>query len=187
MLVSFGPMVVAETPDGAEVVQSHVRFGSQAEQVQFLRAMVDQFREQPAIRARARDIVFRQYGCRPKYFMDHAIAIGSWVQNNVTYANEIPEVFQTPSHTLYCRYGDCDDFTTLICSLLESVGIESELVALEWDGAFRHIFPVACVPGRMGQTVRLPLDATLSQPVADLANPIEIARRKGYRLKVYVA
>lgn len=187
MLVSFGAMQVAETPDGAEVVQSHVRFGSQAEQVQFLRSMVDTYRELPAIRARARDIVFRQRGCLPKHMADQAIALASWVQDNVTYVNEMPEVFQTPAHTLYCRYGDCDDFTTLICSLLESIGIQSELVALEWDGAFRHIFPVACVPGRGGRTVRLPLDATLSQPVTDLPDPIKIARAKGYRLRIYVA
>lgn len=186
MIVNFGPTRIEETLAGDEVSSRTVQFGNQAEQVQFLRKMVDEYRTVAAIRARARDIVFRQYMSIPKDPLAHALAIGEWVQQNITYVNETPEVFQTPTHTVATGYGDCDDFTTLICALCESIGIETELVALEWGGAFRHIFPRALIK-RGGIVYRVPLDATLPYPVRLQTDPVQIALRRRYNLRVYIA
>jgi len=175
-------------------------FPSQAAQIAWLRQMVDRYKGNQLIRHKAVDIVFRWAGCEPKQKLCHAIAIGRWVQKHIRYINEGVETFQSPVRTLTWRHGDCDDFTTLIASLLESIGIKSELVGLEWRGMYRHIFPRAIVPlGRLGPirrvdftskllaacglplpspAARIPLDATLAAPVGT-QNPIRTAILRG--------
>lgn len=185
-MIVWGPSSVEETIAGDEVSSRRVTFGSQPEQILFLREMVNEYRGVAAIRARARDIVFRQYNCPPKDQACHALAIAQWVQNNITYVNELPETFQTPTTTVATGYGDCDDFTSLICALCESIGIETELVGMEWDGYFRHIFPRAIIDTDEGE-VRMPLDATLSRPVSDLADPITLWLERGHDVQVFVA
>jgi transglutaminase superfamily protein len=184
--------------DGMPVSIGRAQFGSQAEQVAFLRQLVEGYKSTYTIAQLARDIVFRQRQCPPKKKACHALAIASWVQDNITYVNEGEETFQTPLHTLRVGYGDCDDFTTLIGAFLESLGIPVELVAVGWAGdelpfgqkasgpwrtlfaqeSFRHIFPRARISGPQG-TRRLPLDATLSAPVSALTDPIELAKSMG--------
>lgn len=157
----------------------------------FLRGMVDQYREVHPIVSRARDIVFRQYGCPMRDQLCQAIALGSWVQKNITYVQEMPERFQTPTTTVAEGYGDCDDFSSLTASMLEAIGITSELVGMQWGrGAgrfYKHIFPRAVVPVG-GRLVTVPLDATLSAPVDGRQDPIRIARAKGVTdLELFVA
>lgn len=188
MIVSFGAASVrGSAATGDTVSERTVRFGSQAEQIIWLRRMVDQYRAVHAIRARARDIVFRQRGCEPKDKVGQALAIGAWVQDTITYVEEMPETFQTPTTTVAMGYGDCDDFSTLIASLLESIGIESELVGMEWDGHFRHIFPRAVVRGRTGPAVLIPLDATLSISIYEVTDPIRLAQERGDKVRIFVA
>lgn len=158
-------------------------FPNQAAQVVWLRRMVDHYRGDPLIRAKAHQIVFELAGCKPRDRLCHCFAIARWVQDNITYVNEGIETFQSPVETLSSRYGDCDDFTTLIASLIESVGIPCQVVALEWDGEYRHIFPRAVLAGQGagGAPLEVPLDATLTGgPVgAPLKNPIAILAARG--------
>jgi len=150
-------------------------------QINLLRMMVDEYRGAYAIRSRARDIIFRQYCVPPREKEKQALALADWVQRNITYVEEKPEVFQTPLHTVATGYGDCDDFVTLIAALCESVGIDCELVGMEWEGEYRHIFPRAVIKGR-----RVPLDATLLGSVYDKRDPIDIALGWGVDLTCYV-
>jgi Transglutaminase-like superfamily len=181
------------------------QFGSQAEQVGFLRQLVTAYRSLHTITALARDIVFRQHNCLPKRKLCHALAIGTWVQQNITYVNEGEETFQTPLATLRFRYGDCDCTTTLTASLLESIGIPCELVAVAWADpvrlfgrpvrgpwgkvfgreSFRHIFPRALVPDG-GRIRRVPLDATLDHPIEMLTDPVALAAARGVRPRTLV-
>jgi hypothetical protein len=158
-------------------------FPNQAAQVVWLRRMVDHYRGEPLLRAKAHQIVFELARCQPRDRLCHCIAIARWVQDNITYVNEGIETFQSPVETLTSRYGDCDDFTTLIASLVESIGIPCQLVALEWDGEYRHIFPRAVLSGLGpgGTPLELPLDATLTGgPVgAPLQNPLLILAKRG--------
>ncbi len=160
-----------------------LRFPNQAAQVVFLRQMVDEYRSNQLIRQKAQQIVFEIYKCKPRDRLSHCMAVARWVQEHITYVNEGEETFQTPVATLTQRYGDCDDFTTLIGSLLESIGIRCQVVALEWDGEFRHVFPRAVLDGLGpdGGPLFLPLDATLEGgPVGDpLQNPIAILAGRG--------
>lgn len=176
---------------GDEVSQTVVTFSTQEEQILFLREVVDAYSGDYAIVSRARDIAFRQRCCVSKDKRCQAIAIASWVQQNITYVEEIPERFQAPTSTVSQGYGDCDDFVQLIGAMLQAIGIECELVGMHWgeaDGAyFRHIFVRAVFP-EDGVIVSLPLDATMSRPVAALVDPIQVAIDSGrVPLKLLVA
>lgn len=120
--------------------------------------------------------------CPPKNRICHAVAIAEWVQSNVYYVNELPEVFQEPPRTVELAAGDCDDFTTLIGSLCESIGIPVEIVGVKIDGFWRHVFPRAAVRAITGTKI-LPLDATLSAPVLELADPIRRALQAGHTVE----
>lgn len=187
----------ADPLDGRKVTIRRKSFATQAEQVKYLRQMVAAYRGTQGIRSLARDVVFRVLQLPPKRRAAHAVGIASWVQGRITYVNEGDETFQTPIETLRSGYGDCDDFSTLIAALCESLGVPTELVALEWGGTrlpfgfwvggqFRHIFPRAIVPGPDGRPLRLPLDATLDQPVEALTDPVLIAVRRGVRPRTLV-
>lgn len=134
---------------------------SQEAQILYLRQIVIAARAQPEIRRLARDVVFRQFGCAPNDQRSHALALASWVQRNVRYVQEIPEVLQTPAVTIAEGYGDCDDQATTLCALLEAVGIPSYLFAIGgWapPDRYSHIYCVAELDG----PELLPLDTTLS-------------------------
>jgi transglutaminase-like putative cysteine protease len=179
---SISDPTVEQGVGGDTVTQRVLRCVSQPEQIRRLRDMVEQYSQTYAIRSRARDIVFRQWPTAPKDKRGQAIAIGEWVQRNITYVEEYPEVFQTPLHTVACGYGDCDDGNSLIGALLESIGIDCELWGLSWRDEYRHIFPVAVVPG----PARLPLDWSLNYPVSYLTDPVRIAQERYGDVRVFV-
>lgn len=194
-MILWGPAHVGRGFAGDVVTQRVVRFGSQKEQVAYLRQVIENYRANYAIRTRARDIVFRQRGCRPKDKRAQALALASWVQNNITYVEEKPEIFQTPTSTIAQGYGDCDDHVQVLGAFLESIGLDARLVALQWadnDGGssekseyFRHIFVQGCFPEK-GRYVCLPLDTTLARSVYDLTDPIETCRRLGRKVTAFV-
>lgn len=195
MALIWGAPRVEQSIAGDVVSTRRVIFRDQKEQIRYLRQMVNESRCLYAIRARARDVVFRQYSCHPRDQVAHALAIGTWVQKNITYVEELPEVFQTPSATIAQGYGDCDDVVGVVCSLLEAVGIFSEVVGMEWtetdpltgirDRSFHHIFGRALLPSSRG-SVRIPLDTTLSSPISEQRDPIQIAICQGKDLRIYV-
>jgi Transglutaminase-like superfamily len=169
---------------GAGLRVRRISTKTQQEHVAFLRRMVDDWKKNQLIRDKAIDIVFRQGGCAPKDKRAHALEIGKWTQRSITYVNDGGEQFQTPTRTLTYRFGDCDDFTTLIASLCESIGVRCQLCAIEWKGQFRHIFPRAIVETPRGLQP-MPLDATLRTPVERLTDPVAIATRRGDNPRVF--
>jgi len=70
-------------------------------------------------------------------FTDQARAIQQWVQSNIEYRRDPPDVelVQTPQVTLQLRAGDCDDQATLIAALLQSTGHPSQFIAVGMSGA----------------------------------------------------
>lgn len=182
MLFSLSAPVEESDNVGGDVVSQRIlRCESQPDQIRLLREMADEYAQTYAIRSRARDIVFRVWPTPPKDKRAQALAIASWVQDNVTYVEERPEVFQTPLATVACGYGDCDDQAVLVCALLTSLNIDNQLVGMRWRDQYRHIFPAAVCHGEW-----LPLDTTLSHPVADLVNPIRLARERGLDVSLFV-
>jgi transglutaminase-like putative cysteine protease len=191
VIVNFGVPVDERGTAGDVVSTRVVKFGSQAEQIIYLRQVIDEYRGLYAIRERARDIVFRQRYCPPKDKLCQALAIGSWVQRNITYVEELPEIFQTPPTTIAQGYGDCDDMAPLVGCLLEAIGIEAQLVGMEWDDpdgerSYHHIFCQALF-SQGGQAYRIPLDTTLGTPVENLTDPIAVSLGRGDNLRVFTA
>jgi len=151
-----------------------VDFPTQGAQAQYLRAVVNTYRNRLPIREKAVAIV-RGAGVPPKAKLAQAVAIGRWAQQNLYYVNEPEETFQTPLRTIRSGFGDCDDFTTTIASLCEAIGIPTELVCVGPWPALTHIFPRACIVAG-SRIVRVPMDATLPMPIG--FDPMVIARRR---------
>ncbi len=152
------------------------------EELRFLRKMVSQFRQSPQVRDLAVKII-TDAGVPQRDKREQALALARWVRDNIYYVHELPERFQLPSETLRLKAGDCDDQTTLLGSLLESIGIPSMLVCMEVNGGWAHIFPAAV----MQQTGRLlHLDTTAKS--GDLAqNPVKYAQQKGKTIRLKLA
>lgn len=77
-----------------------------------------------------------------------ARAIFMWVRDRIRFANEAGEQVLTPARTLIWGFGDCDDKTALVCSLLEAVRIPWRTALLARNGAAFHILPQARIGGR---------------------------------------
>lgn len=151
------------------------------EQLRFLRKMVTQFRQAPQIRDLAVGII-RNGGAEPRDKKGQALSLAEWVKTNIFYIHELPERFQLPTETLRLKAGDCDDHTTLLGSMMESVGIPAVLVCMEVNGAWSHIFPAAALKnGRF-----MHLDTTAKS--GDLAqNPVKLAQERGKRVRLKIA
>jgi hypothetical protein len=150
-----------------------VEFKDIDEELRYLRKLVSEWRGHPLIRNLALKIVLDSE-VPPRDKKGQAIAIAKWVQDHIYYIHELPERFQTPQETLRLKAGDCDDSTSLTCSLLESVGIPSMLVCMKISGKWAHIFPAAVMP-----TGLLPLDTTMRVDVSTAPNPVEWAHERG--------
>lgn len=170
---------------GRVVRTTPLDFASIPDQVRFLRRMVIDWRGRVWTRETAIGIVRDE--CPAKQRMCQALALAEWVQGRIYYVNERPETFQTPYRTVELGAGDCDDQTVLLAALLESIGIETDLVTMRVDGSWRHIFPRAHVRLPSGRTVKIPLDTTLSAPVRSLTNPILITMRMGKKVDTFIA
>lgn len=151
------------------------------EELRFLRKMVTQYRMMPSIRDLAVGII-RNSGAPPRDKKQQALALAEWVKKNIYYIHELPERFQLPTETLRLKAGDCDDHTTLLASMMESVGIPSSLVCMEVNGSWAHIFPAAIM--KDGSHVHL--DTTAKS--GDLAqNPVKYAQERGKRVRLKIA
>lgn len=151
------------------------------EQLRFLRKMVTQFRAAPQIRNLAVEII-RAEGVPSRDKKEQALTLARWVRDKIYYIHELPERFQLPTETLRLKAGDCDDHTTLLASLLESVGIQAMLVCMSIDGGWAHIFPAALM--RNGRLLHL--DTTAKS--GDLGqNPVKYAQERGKQVSLKLA
>lgn len=63
-------------------------------------------------------------------------ALQGWVRDTIAYFHDPrqAELLQTPPYTLSVGTGDCDDKTILLAAMLESIGFETELLAVGGTG-----------------------------------------------------
>jgi hypothetical protein len=155
-----------------------VEFKDLDEELRFLRKLIVKFRGNPVIRDLAIKII-NDTGVESRDKKLQALAIANWVKENIYYVHELPERFQFPDETLRSKAGDCDDFSTLIGSMLESIGIPSFLVAMNINGKWSHIFCSARIDNGL-----LPLGSTNRFGVE--INPIKFAYEKGKTVMVKV-
>lgn len=100
-------------------------------------------------RAAKKTLVIRQQamsllqGLQPKNYGGEIAAIHAFVRDRIRYVRDIRgvETIQTPEKTLEFGYGDCDDKSTLVASLLESAGHPTRFVAMGFrNGQFCHVY-----------------------------------------------
>lgn len=162
-----------------------ISFSGLDAELRTLRTMVTKYRATPNIRDLAMYII-TEAGAESRDEKAQATAIGNWVQANIYYVHELPERFQTPTETLRSKAGDCDDFTVLVCSLLESLGIPSALICMSINGKWAHIFSGAWI-NKGGVRTLMPVDATMKDPIDTIPNPVDWAKSRGKAVTLKIA
>ena len=97
-------------------------------------------------------------GFAQKDYKGEVQALQQWVRDRIRYVKDVRDVetLQTPEVTLRVRSGDCDDKSTLLASLLESIGHETRFIAIGFQpGEFDHVY----VESRIG-AIWVPLETT---------------------------
>lgn len=180
------------TPNGRPVRTVVCAFRDIKEIARFIRNGILAYRHNPIVRRAAIDAVMAN-SAPEKDKLSQAVAIATWVKQNMYYVHEPDEVFQTPENTLREKSGDCDDFTWLQGAMMESIGIPSKINLVRIGGFWKHIYPsmITKVPvtdadGNIVQKVKnVPLDATLTVWPEEFPDPEQIASEQGQG-EVYV-
>lgn len=142
------------------------------DRIRRIRELTEKGKRDPKIYVFARHAVNQKCGnkwCTPE--KDNAAevrAVFKAIRNNVRYTSDIRGIdsYQKPVHTLGLRGGDCDDFTSISCASLESIGIPCAFKAIRLKGSseFNHIYALAGLP-RARPTRWIPFDASVNMPV----------------------
>jgi hypothetical protein len=125
--------------------------------VHLMRDLVDQFKTDPEIRGLALSLV---KGCREKDAVGEIECIFHFVRDCIRYVMDVYDVetLHTPPMLLEVGQGDCDDKSTLLATLLESIGYETAFKVTGYHGSdFEHVY-VFVRSGPAG--IALHLDAT---------------------------
>lgn len=96
---------------------------------------------------------------KPKDYLGEVHALHRYVRDAIRYVKDIRgvETVQTPERTLANGQGDCDDKSTLLASLLQSIGHPARFEAVGFQpGQWSHVLVSALVGGRW-----LPLETTV--------------------------
>ena len=103
----------------------------------------------PRIRAAAIHIV--QFS-GDKDYADEARTLFEYVRDHVRYVRDVLDIetLATPARTLDTMSGDCDDQTTLLASLLESIGHPTRFVVTGYraPGQYEHVYLQTWIQGR---------------------------------------
>lgn len=109
--------------------------------IRAMRALVRQWRADPRIVSAARSIVFNEAG---KDHLSEARALFRFVQQRVRYTRDVLDVetLASPLVTLQTLGGDCDDHSTLLAALFESIGFPTRFVVSGYSdpGVFEHVY-----------------------------------------------
>ena len=99
-----------------------------------------EYRKDAGVRQRAASLVkdLAQYDT-----MGSIRAVHAFVRDSIRYTPDIRtvELLQTPRATLEMEVGDCDDKSTVLASLLESIGLATRFVAIALGAnrSFSHV------------------------------------------------
>jgi len=116
--------------------------------LQIMSGLVKTYKKAPAVRELA---LFLVKNLPQKDWRGEVAAIHSFVKEQIRYTKDINgvETLQTPVQTLRLKAGDCDDKTTLVAALLESIGHPTRLKAVGFSpGHFCHVLPETKIGGK---------------------------------------
>lgn len=125
----------------------------------YMREYVNQYKTAPQVRELALSLTRR---LPQKDFRGELNALFNYVQNHIRYVRDVYDVetIQTPVKTLEYGQGDCDDKSSLLAALLESIGHKTRFKAVGFTpGQISHVLLEANVLGEW-----IPLETT--EPVA---------------------
>lgn len=140
------PMTLARIPSGREGIKLTL---------QAMSRLVRAFKKDPGIREVAAKLV----RALPQYDrVGEVKALHAFVRDSIRYTNDISgvETLQTPKATLELGIGDCDDKSTLLAALLESIGRPTRFAAVGFteNGGHSHVL----VEVRSGKRGWVPLE-----------------------------
>jgi len=100
--------------------------------------LVKEYKKALPIRTLALQLVKRN---GQKDWLGEVRKIQEFVRDRIRYVKDIRgvETLQTPVKTLEFGQGDCDDKSTLVAALLESIGHPTRFVAVGFSGQFAHV------------------------------------------------
>ncbi len=130
------------------------------ETLNLMRGLVRESKKSLAIRTTALSLV---QDLEQKDFQSEIEEIFFFVRDGIRYVKDVNgvETLQYPQITLQLKQGDCDDKSTLLASLLESIGHKTRFKAVGFSpGKFSHVFVQAFYQGKW-----VSLDATMDRPL----------------------
>lgn len=113
-----------------------------------MRAYVDASKTDPRILNAAISVIYLQ---SEKDAFHEARALFEYVRDTIRYVQDVVgiESLSDPITTLSRQVGDCDDQTTLLAALLESVGYPTRFVVAGYSSAdFEHVYLQVLVNGQ---------------------------------------
>jgi transglutaminase-like putative cysteine protease len=119
------PMTLGSVPNGSAGVAATLRA---------MVALARDYRKNAGVRQLAASLV-RDL---PQYDkVGEVRALHAFVRDNIRYTSDIRQVelLQTPQATLEMGVGDCDDKSTLLSALLESIGFKTRFIAIAMPGS----------------------------------------------------
>lgn len=108
--------------------------------LKLMSAITKKYKAAPAIRELALSLTSH---LKQKNYRGEVAELHHWVKEEIRYIKDIRDVetIQTPIQTLRLRQGDCDDKSTLVASLLESIGHRTRFVAVGFTpDSLSHVF-----------------------------------------------
>jgi hypothetical protein len=129
-----------------------------------MRRLIDEGKKDPVIHELAAKILKRDRVAAFDW-LGEVRAIYDSVRRNVRFTRDIrgKETLHAAREIVRLGIGDCDDFTVLLCCLLETIGCRTRIVTIAGDGrapdVFTHVFPEV----KVGQQW-IPVDAARRDP-----------------------
>ena len=148
----------------------------------FMRGLIELDKSNPQVRALAAQIIA---DAGASFLGDHRGRIGallSWVQRELLYVHELPEIFTRARRSLLdarYRFGDCDCKVIALGSLLRSIAYPIVLEAYGWAGIWRHVALLVGIPPNGGKVAEwIPAETTLPVPLG--WDPYKAAAQRAY-------
>lgn len=108
------------------------------------------------------------------------------IRRNVRYTSDIlgVDTYQKPAHTLALGTADCDDYSSLTCASLGSVGIPCRYKVIRTRGArdWNHIYPQAGFP-RANPQRWISMDSSVNMPFGWEAPKSMVAASRVFRVR----
>jgi transglutaminase-like putative cysteine protease len=138
------------------------------DRIKHLRERVAKGKVDPDVYAFTRAAITKRCGSRwcinEKDTAREAEAIFNAVRSSVRYTSDIAgiDTYQNPAKTLKLKAGDCDDYSSLICSSLLSAGIPCRFKVIRTKGSneWNHIYAQVGIP-RQRPTRWITMDASV--------------------------